>query len=244
MAKKTLDKNRVKLLVGIINKEDEARFCETVNGVSCALHYSGLGHGTAPSSHKSFFGFNEIEKRVTISLIPAELEHSILSAVGNALRLYLLGRGIAFTMPLTGISGLVEQGILSDVRRQSDKTAHRGRISKKEKTTMHELVIAVVNRKYTEEAIDAARSAGATGATVFHTKSLANQMAEHNIGTSIPQETDSIFFLTNSEYKLKIMETVRDTAGLKTEGGAVIFSMPVDDLVGIGRFDELAENAD
>ena len=29
---------------------------------------------------------------------------------------------------------------------------------------------------------------------------------------------------------------VRDTAGLKTEGGAVIFSLPVDDLVGIGRF--------
>ena len=244
MSKKTTDKNRVKLLVGIINKEDEARYCETVNGVSCSLHFSGLGLGTAPSSHKSFFGFNETEKRVTISLIPAALEHNILSAVGNALRLYLLGRGIAFTMPLTGISGLVEQGILSDVKKQSDKTATRGRISKKEKTTMHELVIAVVNRKYTEEAIDAARSAGATGATVFHTKSLANQMAEHNIGTSIPQETDSVFFLTNSEYKLKIMEAVRDTAGLKTEGGAVIFSMPVDDLVGIGRFDEYVENTD
>ena len=244
MAKKITDKNRVKLLVGIINKEDEAKLCETVNGVCCALHFSGLGHGTAPSSHKSYFGFNEIEKRVTISLIPAELEHSILSAVGNALRLYLLGRGIAFTMPLTGISGLVEQGILSDARKQSEKTAQRGRISKKEKTTMHELVIAVVNRKYTDEAIDAARAAGATGATVFHTKSLQNQMAEHNIGTSIPQETDSVFFLTTSEYKLKIMEAVRDAAGLKTEGGAVIFSMPVDDLVGIGRFDEFTENAE
>ena len=235
---------RVKLLISIINKEDEEKLTETINRSCVAMNFSGIGYGTARSSYRSFFGFNETEKRVTISLIPAALEHNILSAVGNALRLYLLGRGIAFTMPLTGISGLVEQGILSDVKKQSDKTATRGRISKKEKTTMHELVIAVVNRKYTEEAIDAARSAGATGATVFHTKSLANQMAEHNIGTSIPQETDSIFFLTNSEYKLKIMETVRDTAGLKTEGGAVIFSMPVDDLVGIGRFDELAENAD
>jgi hypothetical protein len=34
------------------------------------------------------------------------------------------------------------------------------------------------------------------------------------------------------------MEAVRDAAGLKTEGGAVIFALPVDDLVGIGRFED------
>ena len=38
------------------------------------------------------------------------------------------------------------------------------------------------------------------------------------------------------------MEAVRDNAGLKTDGGAIIFSLPVDDLVGIGRFNgEISE---
>ena len=37
------------------------------------------------------------------------------------------------------------------------------------------------------------------------------------------------------------MEAVRDVAGLKTEGGAVIFSVPVDDLVGIGRFEDYVD---
>ena len=106
---------------------------------------------------------------------------------------------------------------------------------------MHELVIAVVNSKYTDTAIEAARSAGATGATVFHTKSINNAKAEQAIGTTIDQETDSVFFLTNLEYKSKIMEAVRDAAGLKTEGGAVIFSLPVDDLVGIGRFEDYVD---
>ena len=106
---------------------------------------------------------------------------------------------------------------------------------------MHELVIAVVNTKYTDIAIEAGRAAGANGATVFHTKSINNDRAEQSIGTSISRETDSIFFLTTLEYKTKIMEAVRDVAGLKTEGGAVIFSLPVDDLVGLGRFDDFAE---
>ena len=39
---------------------------------------------------------------------------------------------------------------------------------------MHELVIAVINKDFTDVAIDAARDAGATGATVFHTKSANN----------------------------------------------------------------------
>jgi hypothetical protein len=47
--------------------------------------------------------------------------------------------------------------------------------------------------------------------------------------------------LTTLEYKTQIMEAVRDAAGLKTEGGAIIFSLPVDDLVGVGRFEDYVD---
>lgn len=233
MKKKT--DRRAKLLVAIINKEDEERFTSTVNKLCTAVHFSGIGHGTARSSYRSYFGFNETEKRIVHSIIPSTLEHSVLNAVGRELRLYLLGRGIAFTTPISAISNIVEDAVLSSPDR--DLTDAKSHVSKKEKTTMHELVIAVVNQKYTDVAIEAARSAGATGATVFHTKSSNNARAEQSMGTVLPEHTDSIFFLTTEEYKLKIMEAVRDSAGLKTDGGAIIFSLPVDDLVGIGRFD-------
>ncbi len=232
MKKKT--DRRAKLLVAIINKEDEQKLTGTVNKLCTAVHFSGIGHGTARSSYISYFGINDIDKRIVFSIIPSTLEHSVLNAVGRELRLYLLGRGIAFTTPISTISSIVEDAVLSTHDR--DVTDAKSPVSKKEKTTMHELVIAVVNQKYTETAIEAARSAGATGATVFHTRSTDNARAEQSMGTALPEQTDSIFFLTTEEYKLKIMEAVRDFAGLKTEGGAVIFSIPVDDLVGIGRF--------
>lgn len=231
---------RAKLMVAIINKEDEERFTSTVNKYCTAVHFSGIGHGTARSSYRSYFGFNETEKRIVYSIVPSTLEHTVLNAVGRELRLYLLGRGIAFTTPISTISNIVEDAVLSAPDRELSDA--KSPVSKKEKTTMHELVIAVVNQKYTDVAIEAARSAGATGATVFHTKSSNNAKAEQSMGTALPEQTDSIFFLTTEEYKLKIMEAVRDNAGLKTEGGAVIFSLPVDDLVGIGRFDgEISE---
>ncbi len=236
------ENNRVKLLVGIINKEDESKFTEIVNECSTAVHFSGVGHGTARSSYMNYFGLGEIEKRITMSLIPAFAEHNILNSIGHGLKLYLVGRGIAFTLPLSGISNILNDAILSGSDKSDRPTGRRAPISrKKEKETMHELVIAVVNTKYTDMAIEAARSAGATGATVFHTKSINNERAEQSIGTSINRETDSVFFLTTLEYKTKIMEAVRDVAGLKTEGGAIIFSLPVDDLVGVGRFEDYVD---
>lgn len=247
MAKKKLtpDNNRVKLLLGIINKEDEGRFTEIVNECATAVHFSGVGYGTARLSYMNYFGLGEIEKRITMSLIPASAEHNILSSIGHGLKLYLLGRGIAFTVPLSGISNIINDAVLSGVDKPDKPTARRAPISKKkEKKIMHELVIAVVNTKFTDLAIEAARAAGATGATVFHTKSINNERAEQSIGTSINRETDSVFFLTTLEYKTKIMEAVRDVAGLKTEGGALIFSLPVDDLVGIGRFEDFAQEGE
>lgn len=228
---RTKRKNQVKLLVSIINKADQAQLTSAINGISTAMHFSGIGHGTARSNHRSYFGIDDVEKRVTFSLIPSNLEKQILSAVSRELKLYLFGKGIAFTMPLSAISSIVEEPILDAAEKEKSTQA------KKEKNTMHELVIAVVNEKYSDTALEAARAAGATGATIFHTRSTDNSKIEQAMGTALQEETDTLFFLTSSEYKLKIMEAVRDSAGLKTEGSAVIFSMPVDDLVGIGRFD-------
>jgi len=222
---------RAKLLIGIVNKEDEFAFTTAVNKCCTALHFSGVGHGTARTNYMSYFGINDIEKRVVFSIIPEPTESTVLRTIGQDLRLYLLGRGIAFTSPLSALSNIVEDAVLDGV--DEVKTTN----SRKEKKIMHELVIAVVNQRFTDTAIEAARAAGATGATVFHTKSLNNARAEERMGTALPEQTDSIFFLTTEEFKIKIMEAVRDSAGLKTEGGAIIFSMPVDDLVGIGRFD-------
>ena len=233
--RKKQDDKKVKMLVSIINKADQEKLTETLNRYCTAMHFSGIGHGTARSHHRSYFGIDDVEKRVTFSLVPGNLEHTLLNAIGRELKLYLLGKGIAFTMPLSSISNIVEEPIISTPERENRTI--KSHVSKKEKTSMHELVIAVVNEKYSDVAIDAARAAGATGATVFHTRSVDNAKIEGAMGASIPEETDTIFFLTNNEYKLKIMEAIRDSAGLKTEGSAVIFSIPVDDLIGIGRFD-------
>ena len=234
-------KRRVKLLISIIDKEYEEKLTETIKAAAITVNFSGIGHGTARSSYRNYFGFNEIEKRVVFSLFPEDKEQYLLNAIGRELKLYLLGRGIAFTMPLSGISNIVEDAVLKTPEREDKGARHH--VSKKEKSSMHELVVAVVNEKYSDTAIDAARAAGATGATVFHTHSVENAKVEQEMGGTLPEDTNTIFFLTTEAYKANIIKAVRDSAGLKTEGSAVIFSLPVDDIIGIGRFDGSQDDA-
>ena len=140
--RKKQDDKKVKMLVSIINKADQEKLTETLNRYCTAMHFSGIGHGTARSHHRSYFGIDDVEKRVTFSLVPGNLEHTLLNAIGRELKLYLLGKGIAFTMPLSSISNIVEEPIISTPERENRTI--KSHVSKKEKTSMHELVIAVV----------------------------------------------------------------------------------------------------
>lgn len=238
MAKKVQPyEKRAKLLVGIIRKEDEIAMTEACNDCCVSLHFSGIGYGTAKSNYLSYLGLDEIEKRVVYSLIPNYCESRVLRAINRKLRLYLPGNGIAFTIPLSGISSIIGNAILTTPMREDPNETQKN-TSEKERNAMHELIIAVVNSKYTDKVLDCSRAAGATGATILHTHSINNKQAEQLIGTSFRQETDTIAFLTTYEFKAHIMEAIRENAGLKTEGGAVLFSLPVDSLIGIGRFDD------
>lgn len=237
MAKKApVFEKRAKLLVCILGKEDELKLPEICNECCISLHFSSIAFGTARSNYLSYLGLNEIEKRITYSIIPNYCETRVLRAINKKLRLYLMGKGIAFTVPLSGISNIISNAILSTPYREEMALET---IQKKENTKkMHELIVAVVDQKYTEKVLERSRAAGATGATILHSRTLGNKPAEQVIGTTLSQDTSTLAFLTTYEYKAKIMEAIRDVAGLKTDGSAVIFSLPVDNLIGIGRYNE------
>ncbi|MBQ7347036.1 MAG: hypothetical protein IJW55_03690 [Clostridia bacterium] len=241
--KNTAFEKRAKLLVCIIKKEDEIALTEACNSCCVSLHFSGIGYGTAKSNYMSYLGLDEIEKRVVYALIPNYCEARVLKAINRKLRLYLMGNGIAFTIPLSGISSIVSNAVLSTPVRDDAVAETNKNNTEKERNQMHELIVAVVNQKFTDKVIDCSRAAGATGATILHTRSVNNKQAEQLIGTSFTQETDTIAFLTSHEYKARIMEAIRENAGLKTDGGAVLFSLPVDTLIGIGRFNDDEEDA-
>ena len=226
---------RVKLLIAIVSGSDATEITEICNRESAALSYVLDGFGTARTAILDYLGLGEQEKKIVFSLIPESAERAILDGIQKEMSLYLVGKGIGFTLPLTGVSAIVANGLIKGGHRDLKETSS-GRKKKMERT--HELIVVAVQSGFAEEVMEAARSAGAAGGTLIHAATLNNKKAEQIIGVTLQNETDILMILTKSEGKTAIMNAVRDAAGLKTDAGGVLFSLPVDNLVGVGGVSE------
>ncbi len=230
--------NRTKLLVSIVNHSDGKQLKTILDECSVSLSLSFDGTGTARSSILDYFGIGETEKTIVLSLFPESDEDLIIREIRTKMSLYLVGRGISFTVPLTSVSEIVANGLL---KASAKKTVLESMIMTEERRT-YDLIVCAVNAERSDEAMEAARSAGAAGGTIMHARMLDNKKAEQFIGISLAKEQEILLILTKREGKLAIMQALFDRVGVKTEAGGIIFSVPVDRTVGIGA-DETAEVA-
>ena len=100
-------------------------------------------------------------------------------------------------------------------------------------TAAYELILALTNRDSSDEVMAAARLAGATGGTLLHARMLGEQQSEHFLGIPLQKEKELVAILARREYKLPIMQTIAEKAGLHTPAETVVLSLPVDSLEGL-----------
>lgn len=101
------------------------------------------------------------------------------------------------------------------------------------KETVFELIIAIINRGYSDTVMEASRAAGAKGGTVLQARGAGSHEAEKFFGISIQPEKEIVLILTEAETKRAIMKAVCQSAGLNTPGRGLTFSLPVDDVLGM-----------
>ncbi len=227
---------RAKLLVSIVNAHDEKRLKEILDDCSVGLSYQISGEGTAQSAVLDYLGIGETEKTVLFSVFPESDEERILRILRHDMSLYLAGRGISFTLPLSGISQTVAEGITGAATYKSIE----GRNIMTSKDRKYDLILACVGANFADMAIDAARSAGAAGGTIIRGHAMENAKAEQFVGISLLKEQEILFILSKKESTAAIMQALSDRVGAQTEAAGVIFALPVDRTAGISAAEEEA----
>ena len=96
-----------------------------------------------------------------------------------------------------------------------------------------ELIIAIVNSGYADDAMKAARSAGARGGTILNARGAGVEAQDRFYGVTIQSEKEMVLLVVEKEHKAAIMKAVCEKTGLKQEGRGIIFSLPVEDAVGM-----------
>lgn len=97
----------------------------------------------------------------------------------------------------------------------------------------YEMIMCIVNAGYTELVMDAAKEVGARGGTVIHANGTANKEAEQFFNITIQPDKEIVIILVPAKIKDDVLHAVYRSAGLKTAGQGIAFSVAVDHVVGI-----------
>lgn len=97
----------------------------------------------------------------------------------------------------------------------------------------YEMILCVINAGFSDDVMDAAREAGARGGTVMHARGTANKEAEAFFHITIQPDKDVVMLLVPTSIKDDVLHAIYQSAGLKSEGQGIAFSLPVNKAVGL-----------
>ena len=229
-----MEEIRTKVLVTITDKGKNKRIVNLYKRHNIKYSVELNGKGTASGSMLNYFGLEEIQKKIIVSIIPYNLEGKLLEDLHKKLKIYEPGKGIAFTLSIKSASRYLSKIYSKEI---GDDT-----IMKNDKE--YELIVLIVSEGYAELAMEAAKRKGAGGGTLISGVGLGSSEATQILGITIEPEKDVVLILTEKDQKRDVMEEVTESVGLATEGRGICFSMPVDNVVGLTenvKFEKIEE---
>lgn len=189
-----------------------------------------LGKGTATSEQLSIYGLSNTEKAIVSTVADGESTRQLFRAAKQKLFMDIPGNGIMLTVPIKSVGGGRTLAYLT-----GNKTPAGGA---PDLHFEHELIIAVLNEGYSDAVMDAARTAGAGGGTVLHARGTGTKQAEKFFGVSLAEEKDILYIVATAQQKAAIMTAINQTTGAGTRAGAICFSLPVSQVIGLRKMDD------
>ncbi len=111
---------KLKLLVTIVNREKAEFYLDLLESCEINFQIAMLGEGTAPTEMLDLLGLSNNEKAVILSVIQESKAHEALAMLDDRFDKIKNGKGIAFTLPLTGTIGVAVYRFLSNNREGAD----------------------------------------------------------------------------------------------------------------------------
>ncbi len=95
------------------------------------------------------------------------------------------------------------------------------------------IIIASVKPDITDNIVDAAKKAGATGATILLGRGTGIREAKSFFGLSLEAESDIILFLLVDKLVDGVLKTIGEVGQFDKPGTGIAFVMPVEQVIGM-----------
>nr|WP_320011125.1 P-II family nitrogen regulator [uncultured Desulfobulbus sp.] len=95
------------------------------------------------------------------------------------------------------------------------------------------IILASVKTDITDAVVDAAKEAGATGATIIPARGTGMHEAKTFFGLSLEAPTDIIMFLLEEHIVRPVLDAISTAGKFDKPGTGIAFVLPVESVIGL-----------
>ena len=216
-------------VVTILERNKRDRLEKIYKALDLKVALTMMGRGTATQEHLSMRGLSPTEKAVMATVAGREDMKKLMLQTKLKLFIDIPGNGVMAAIPIKSVGGAQALAYLAN---NQPKNPDRPAIEFE-----YERIYVVLNEGHSDEVMDAARPAGATGGTVIAAKGTGIASAEKFHGLSLANEREVVMIVAKSSTKGAIMRAITEKAGIDTPAGAICFSLPVSQVAGLRRLE-------
>ncbi len=110
-------------------------------------------------------------------------------------------------------------------------------------TDNHEVIFAIVNSGFAEEAMDIARQQGVRGGTILNARGVAKEDAAAFFGITIHAEKEILMMVVEKDIRDKVLNALYKEMGMGKKAQGIAFSLPVSDVAGLVKEPQRKEEA-
>lgn len=195
------------------------------------IQYRLNAEGTASSEILDMLGLGSVDKRVLISMMPKRFADIMLDKLHYELQMDVANSGIAFTIPLVGANNMMLQMMSQDTNKNGLEREEKGAMAESKNV----LIATIINRGFSEDVMDAAKKAGASGGTVLHSRQLVNDEVNTFWGINVQDEREIVLIISNAENKVNLMQAINEKCGVSSSAKGIVMALPIDSVIGIHK---------
>lgn len=221
---------RILFLISKLQLSDKAS--KLLKDMDVPIHYRVNVEGTVSSEMMDILGLADTDWSMVISMVPKTLADKALKKCNRSLMLGTVNSGIAFTVPMNGVGGLLYNMLC---QLENDESTVKGKSEDMATEYTNSAVITIVKQGYSDKVMNAARKAGARGGTVIHSRKVGELEVLNAWGLSLQEETDMVLIIADNRTKLEIMQAINKECGINTDAKGLVVSLPIDSVIGISN---------
>lgn len=231
-----------KLILSIVGRRRGERIVAATKAAGAPGGTVALGRGTAANAVLEFLGVGDSEKDIVLTLVPAELAPTVMDTIRHSCGQDPRGSGVTLQIDvphivrsaLPGASSSAASRAAQPSAESAESSADTMRSPSMNAKNEHVLIACIVNRGYADDAMAAARKAGAAGGTILNARGTGREEDVKFFGVTLVPEKEVLLIVIEPAKQAAVLEALRRLPCLSAPGSGITFSIDVEEFAALG----------